>query len=117
MRAKVQELLDAGESNSEIKEYFVLRYGEDILAAPKGVGFNLLAWIMPVFIVFGGISIVFLAVKNMRRSNTQAVLASTPERRDLSKYLKQVDKDLGIQENKNAQDQDPETQSVDEMKS
>tara|TARA_Y100001949_G_scaffold108040_1_gene91277 strand:+ start:66 stop:563 length:498 start_codon:yes stop_codon:yes gene_type:complete len=117
MRAKVQELLDIGKSNSEIKDYFVLRYGEDILAAPKGVGFNLLAWIMPVFIVFGGISIALLALKNMRRSNTQAALAPTPERRDLSEYLKQVDKDLGIHEDKNAQDQDPNNQSVDEMKS
>lgn len=117
MRAKVRELLDIGKSNSEIKDYFVLRYGEDILAAPKGVGFNLLAWIMPVFIVFGGISIVLLVLKNMRRSNTQAVLASTPERRDLSEYLKQVDKDLGIYEDKNAQDQDSNNQSVDEMKS
>ena len=117
MRAKVRELLDIGKSNSEIKDYFVLRYGEDILAAPKGVGFNLLAWIMPVFIVFGGISIAFLTLKNMRRSNTQAALAPTPERRDLSEYLKQVDKDLGIYEDKNAQDQDPNNQSVDEMKS
>ena len=117
MRAKVQELLDIGKSNSEIKDYFVLRYGEHILAAPKGVGFNLLAWIMPVFIVLGGISIAFLALKNMRRSNTQTELASTTERRDLSEYLKQVDKDLGIHENKNAQDQDPDNQSVDEMKS
>ena len=117
MRAKVQELLEIGKSNSEIKDYFVLRYGEDILAAPKGVGFNLLAWIMPVFIVFGGVSIAFSAIKNMRRSNTQAELASTPERRDLSEYLKQVDKDLGIHENKNAQGQNPDNQSVDEMKS
>ncbi len=117
MRAKVQELLNIGKSNSEIKDYFVLRYGEDILAAPTGVGLNLLAWIMPVFIVFGGISIAFLALKNMRRSNTQAELSPTPERRDLSEYLKQVDKDLGIHENKNAQDQDPDNQSVDEMKS
>lgn len=117
MRAKVRELLDIGKSNSEIKDYFVLRYGEDILAAPKGVGFNLLAWIMPVFIVFGGISIALLALKNMRRSNIQAALASTPERRDLSEYLKQVDKDLGIYEDKNTQDQDSNNQSVDEMKS
>ena len=116
MRAKVQELLEIGKSNSEIKDYFVLRYGEDILAAPKGVGFNILAWIMPVFIVFGGISIALLALKNMRRSNTQAALAPTPERRDLSEYLKQVDKDLGIYKDKNAQDQDQDNQSVDEMK-
>jgi cytochrome c-type biogenesis protein CcmH len=49
MRLKVRELLDDGKTNSEIKEYFVLRSpeGEAILAAPEGGGFNLLAWIVP----------------------------------------------------------------------
>jgi len=117
MRAKVQELLQEGKSNSEIKDYFVLRYGEDILAAPKGIGFNLLAWIMPVFIFLAGISIAFLALKNMRRANTKAALTVTSNQHDLSEYLKQVDTDLGIYEDKISQDRNPHNQSVDEIKS
>ena len=117
MRAKVQELLHEGKSNSEIKDYFILRYGEDILAAPTGIGFNLLAWIMPIFIVLGGISITFLALKNMRCSNTKAALTVTSNQQDLSKYLTQVDTDLGIYEDKNSQDRNPHNQSVDEIKS
>ena len=117
MRAKVQELLDEGKSNSEIKDYFVLRYGEDILAAPKGIGFNLLAWIMPVFIFLAGISIAFLALKNMRRANTKAALTVTYNQHDLSEYLKQVDTDLGIYEDKISQDHNPNNQSADERKS
>ncbi len=117
MRAKVQELLHEGKSNSEIKDYFILRYGEDILAAPTGIGFNLLAWIMPIFIVLGGISITFLALKNMRCSNTKAALTVTSNQQDLSKYLTQVDTDLGIYEDKNSQDHNPNNQSVDEIKS
>ena len=117
MRAKVQELLHEGKSNSEIKDYFVLRYGEDILAAPTGIGFNLLAWIMPIFIVLGGISITFLALKNMRCSNTKAALTVTSNQQDLSKYLTQVDTDLGIYEDKISQDRNPHNQSVDEIKS
>ena len=117
MRAKVQELLGEGKSNSEIKDYFVLRYGEDILAAPKGIGFNLLAWIMPVFIFLAGISIAFLALKNMRRANTKAALTVRSNQHDLSEYLKQVDTDLGIYEDKISQDHNPNNQSVDEIKS
>jgi len=117
MRAKVQELLKEGKSNLEIKDYFVLRYGEDILAAPKGIGFNLLAWIMPVFIFLAGISIAFLALKNMRRANTKAALTVTSDQHDLSEYLKQVDTDLGIYEDKISQDRNPHNQSVDEIKS
>jgi cytochrome c-type biogenesis protein CcmH len=95
MRMKVRERLDAGDTNAEIREYFVLRYGEDILAAPSGNGFNLLAWIVPAIIFFGGLGIVFLTVTNMRKSSKQARPASTQKQDDLSDFLAQVDRDLG----------------------
>ena len=102
MRAKVRELLDTGLSNAEVKDYFVVRYGEEILAAPEGGGFSLIAWIVPFFIAFGGIGIALLTVRNLRRSNRRSVgLAvaggdSGAEANDLSKYLAQVDRDLSI---------------------
>ena len=104
MRLKVRELLDDGKTNSEIKEYFVLRSpeGEAILAAPEGGGFNLLAWIVPFFITFGGIGIALLTIRNLRRSNARsAELAGagpgvTTGQNDLAEYLAQVDIDLGI---------------------
>ena len=96
MRLKVRELLDEGKTNGEVKDYFVLRYGEEILAAPDGSGFNLLAWVVPVFIVFGGIGIALLAIKNMRKAGLQAQSSPTPAQRngDLSDFLAQVDRDL-----------------------
>jgi len=96
MRLKVRELLDEGKTNGEVKDYFVLRYGEEILAAPDGSGFNLLAWVVPVFIVFGGIGIALLAIKNMRKAGLQAQSSPTPAQRngDLSHFLAQVDRDL-----------------------
>ena len=104
MRLKVRELLDDGKTNSEIKEYFVLRSpeGEAILAAPEGGGFNLLAWIVPFFITFGGIGIALLTIRNLRRSNARSAefaaagSGSATDQNDLAKYLAQVDRDLGI---------------------
>ena len=96
MRVKVRELLDEGNSNAEIKDYFVFRYGEDILAAPKRSGFNLLAWIVPVFIVFGGIGIALITIKNMRKSRLQLQPVTEQHQADLSDYLAQVDRDLGV---------------------
>tara|TARA_B100000959_G_scaffold285713_1_gene361407 strand:+ start:5185 stop:5778 length:594 start_codon:yes stop_codon:yes gene_type:complete len=102
MRAKVRERLDAGDTNAEIKDYFVVRYGSEILAAPERSGFNLLAWIVPVVIVIGGFGIALITIKNMRKSATQmpptsAELASASESEDdLTDYLAQVDRDLGI---------------------
>jgi cytochrome c-type biogenesis protein CcmH len=96
MRLKVRELLDRGDTNAEIKDYFVLRYGPEILAAPEGSGFNLLAWIVPVFIVVGGVGIALLAIKNMRKAGIRAQRNQihVDDEGDLSDYLAQVDHDL-----------------------
>lgn len=122
MRLKVRELLDDGKTNSEIKEYFVLRSpeGEAILAAPEGGGFNLLAWIVPFFITFGGIGIALLTIRNLRRSNarsaefTEAGSGSATDQNDLAKYLAQVDRDLGISPIPAAGKAGPGTPSPDE---
>ena len=97
MRLKVRELLDRGDTNSEIKDYFVLRYGPEILAAPDGNGFNLLAWIVPVFIVVGGVGIALFAIKNMRKTGIRAQKnqVKLDDKNGLSEYLAQVDRDLG----------------------
>ena len=122
MRLKVRELLDDGKTNSEIKEYFVLRSpeGEAILAAPEGGGFNLLAWIVPFFITFGGIGIALLTIRNLRRSNARSAefaaagSGSATDQNDLAKYLAQVDRDLGISPIPAAEKAGPGTPSPDE---
>lgn len=122
MRLKVRELLDDGKTNSEIKEYFVLRSpeGEAILAAPEGGGFNLLAWIVPFFITFGGIGIALLTIRNLRRSNARSTefaaagSGSATDQNDLAKYLAQVDRDLGISPIPAAGKAGPGTPSPDE---
>ena len=101
MRLKVRELLDAGDTNAEVKDYFVDRYGQEILAAPETSGFSLLAYIVPVFIVLGGIGIALITIKNMRKSAAQVISSggqtesSSNKPDDLSDYLAQVDRDLG----------------------
>jgi cytochrome c-type biogenesis protein CcmH len=105
MRLKVRERLDAGDTNAEIREYFVLRYGQEILAAPEGSGFNLLAWIMPVVIVLGGIGIALTMIKNMRKSTDRSAARPTPAKPDLSAFLEQVDKDLGTADKPNQSDE------------
>ncbi len=115
MRLKVRELLDEGNTNSEVRDYFVLRYGQEILAAPERSGFNLLAWIVPVVIVIGGIGIALITIKNMRKSGLAAQPAGAPAKAaqhsndDLSNYLAQVDRDLGISS-------DPTPDSIDDEK-
>lgn len=59
MRAVVKDQLAQGKTPDEVKAYFVSKYGEWILLAPKASGFNVVAYALPVLVVvFGGIVIV-----------------------------------------------------------
>jgi cytochrome c-type biogenesis protein CcmH len=57
MRELIREKLQQGESPDQIRAYFVSRYGEWILLAPKRQGFNWVAWLLPfgAILVGGGV--------------------------------------------------------------
>jgi len=123
MRLKVRDLLDEGLTNADVRDYFVLRYGQEILAAPERSGFNMLAWIIPVLIVTGGIGIALLSIKNMRKSGLKAQasgglsIAVEQEQEDLTHYLTQVDRDLGISSFTNLRvDSDNESDELDDSR-
>lgn len=63
MRAVVRDQLAAGKTPDEVKAYYVSKYGEWILLAPKPSGFNLLAYLLPVLVVLGGGLAIALAVR------------------------------------------------------
>ncbi len=98
MKRVVREKIAEGESNQEIRDYFVARYGEVVLAAPEASGFNLIIWLMPAVIGGGGALAVFWVLKNMRRNSAQyaATHRETLEDRQLKQYLEKVDSDIGL---------------------
>ena len=65
MRAVIREMLAEGRSREEILDYFVDRYGADILAAPPKAGANLVAWILPIVGVAAALVGVFLVIRSM----------------------------------------------------
>ena len=65
MRAVIREMLAEGKTREDILDYFVDRYGRDILAAPPKSGANLLAWILPIVGVAAGLVGVFLVIRSM----------------------------------------------------
>lgn len=67
MRDLIRERLQAGESPEAIKAYFVGRYGEWILLAPKREGFNLLVWIFPFLGLGGGAVALVLVLRRWRK--------------------------------------------------
>ncbi len=54
IQTKVRQMLESGRSDTEIKDFFISKYGPWILRAPPKEGFGLVAWVLPiVFLAFG----------------------------------------------------------------
>ncbi|GEM_PF-630091 len=67
MKTLVREQLVAGRSEQQVLDYFVEKYGQWILLAPKAEGFNLLVYWLPVVFLCLGAGIIWIAVKRWTR--------------------------------------------------
>jgi cytochrome c-type biogenesis protein CcmH len=63
MRSLIREQLRAGKTPDEVTAYFVERYGEWILLEPKAEGFNWAVWLLPVFLLLGGLVFVLVTAR------------------------------------------------------
>jgi cytochrome c-type biogenesis protein CcmH len=96
MRAVVREMLGEGKDREEILDFFVERYGQDILGAPPKSGAALVAWLMPAGGVLAAIVAVFFIIRSMTR---QAPVMATPRLvpdPGLIPYLQLVDRHLDM---------------------
>jgi cytochrome c-type biogenesis protein CcmH/NrfF len=59
-RVFIRNLIAAGATKEEIKDALVAEYGEEVLAAPEGEGFDLAAYVVPVLAF--GLALVALAI-------------------------------------------------------
>jgi cytochrome c-type biogenesis protein CcmH len=67
MRGIVKERLAAGDSPEQVIQYFVDKYGEWILLAPRRHGFNWLVWLAPYAAVVVGLAIFAGVVRQWTR--------------------------------------------------
>ena len=92
LRLLVRQQLQKGESNQQVIDYVVARYGEFVLLKPRLHLNTILLWFAPIVLVIGGI---LLASRVMRRpppesparpltpeeqAELQSVLSSAPEK-------------------------------------
>lgn len=88
LRLLVRERLLAGDSDAEVMEYIVDRYGEYVLLKPRTSGSNLILWAAgPVMLLIGlGIGLVYL--RRRRPAENEAVLDAA-ERARLREILRE----------------------------
>ena len=96
MRQIVRDMLSQGRDRDEILDFFVERYGKDILAAPPKSGANLVAWLMPVAAVSVGLIVVYLILRSMTRRGTAPIVAQPVTDAGLIPYLQLVDRHLDM---------------------
>lgn len=88
LRVLVRERLQAGDSNGQVMDYLVARYGEFVLLRPRFELQTLVLWGLPfAVLVLGGGAILVGARRRSARSNAEVPL-SDAERARLDEILK-----------------------------
>lgn len=87
LRILVRERLVAGDTDTQVLDYMVARYGEFVLLRPPVHGGNLLLWLAaPLMLLGGGI----MALLFVRRSRREDVAAPSPLSAEEEARLKDV---------------------------
>jgi cytochrome c-type biogenesis protein CcmH len=66
-RSLIRQQLEQGRSPAQIRQYFVDRYGEEVLLSPSSGGAGLLVWALPGAVVVGAALVVWRWTRRRRR--------------------------------------------------
>jgi cytochrome c-type biogenesis protein CcmH len=93
-RAQIGQMLSEGQTEQQIKDYFVARYGVRVLAQPPAEGTSLWLYVLPVVGLLLGIVVVVWIMRRMRAraSQSAALPPASPSTGD--EYVDQVERDL-----------------------
>ena len=94
MRSEIRTMVAEGKSRDEILDYYVAKYGERILAAPRARGVNVLAYAAPfTALILGGVTLFFI-FSGKRRVIATATAATLPPPLNDDRYYEIVEKEL-----------------------
>jgi cytochrome c-type biogenesis protein CcmH len=85
LRLLVRQRLLAGDSDAQVLDYVVSRYGEFVLLRPRLNGRNALLWGTPVLLLLAGGAYMLIAAR--RRRTLETVALSDEERKALDEAL------------------------------
>ena len=79
MQGVIRDRLLQGESPKEIRAYFLSRYGDYILLAPKKSGVNMVLWVGPFLLLGIGSLILYLNVVRWVKESAETAQEKPPE--------------------------------------
>ncbi|MDD9879466.1 MAG: cytochrome c-type biogenesis protein CcmH [Candidatus Marinimicrobia bacterium] len=89
MELNIAAMVGEGKTKAQILDYYTEQYGERVLAVPKAEGFNIFAWIAPIFIFGLGLTIIFLYMRTSKDNLTPIVNAD-----DTIAYSDEIEQEL-----------------------
>lgn len=89
MELNIAAMVGEGKTKAEILDYYTEQYGERVLAVPKAEGFNIFAWIAPIFIFGLGLTIIFLYMRTSKDNLTPILNAD-----DTIAYSDEIEQEL-----------------------
>lgn len=92
-RAQIGQMLSEGQTEQQIKDYFVARYGVRVLAQPPAEGTSLWLYVLPLLGLLVGAIVVVWLMRRMRARGNQPVAAPAPPASG-DAYADRVEKDL-----------------------
>ena len=68
LRQEIYNMMQAGRTDDEIKQFLIDRYGDFVLYMPPVKSNTLVLWLMPAVLLFGGALVVFVVVRKRKLS-------------------------------------------------
>ena len=93
-RAQIGQMLSEGQTEQQIKDYFVARYGVRVLAQPPAQGTSLWLYVLPLVGLIVGVVIVVGLLRRLRARGAQAPVAATAPKTGGDEYTDRVERDL-----------------------
>jgi cytochrome c-type biogenesis protein CcmH len=95
MRQIIRDKLAVGEDESDISQFFVDRYGIQVLASPPTTGFNSLVWIVPPVVLGIALAALYMILRDMRRGRAALALREAgATNAALAPYLDAIDEEM-----------------------
>ncbi len=99
MRGVIRQQLQSGKSEQQIIQYFIDRYGQQIVWSPPWQGFTLLAWLVPIALLLGGVVLLFIVLRDWRTAPPTDTTGDDAELADLDdaelrRYRAQIEEEL-----------------------
>ena len=66
LRQEIYNMMQAGQTNDEIKQFLIDRYGDFVLYMPPVKSNTLALWLMPAVLLFGGALVVLIVVRKRK---------------------------------------------------